>query len=351
MCNSNSKQHFIMLTVDDAVSVRTRFRLKIFCLLLYCSIAAAQEAPQFTANAPFAGATISDFKGKVGIQFPSQTFSSPFRGEVLPPETVVNTEDGRLLLQLSDGSDILVHPHTRLVLKQPETSGWHYIELSIGRIRTQIQKHLGGTPAFQMGTPSAVISVRGTRFDVEVNHHGVTEVDVEEGVVQLDSVNRHGESVVIAAGFSSRVGIDSGPETPRPTRELRPDLERPGHMEDKDSDGEDDSIKKLKVSDREHRDQQDERDQRNERPGDEQPDPGREQDRHPDEPPNPAVAARESPAAQEGRGIALQLPWEMRFNSGVFWMWAEDCFLLLQPDIHVSQIHVRKSRRVSRTDA
>ncbi len=287
MCNSNSKQHFRMLAVDNAVSVRTRFRLKIFCLVLYCSIAAAQQAPQFTANAPFAGATISDFKGKVGIQFPSQTFSSPFRGEVLPPETVVNTEDGRLLLQLSDGSDILVHPHTRLVLKQPETSGWRYIELSIGRIRTQIQKHLGGTPAFQMGTPSAVISVRGTRFDAEVNHHGVTEVDVEEGVVQLDSVNGHGESVLITAGFSSRVGIDSGPETPRPTRELRPDLERPGQMKDMDSDGGDDAIKKLQASGDDRRDQPDQPDQQDQQSALEKE---REEDRHRDDnggqPPN-----------------------------------------------------------------
>src|ERR1043165_8212511 len=110
----------------------------IIGLVLCCVCAMAQEAPTATASAPYAGATISDFKGKVSIQLPAQAFSAPVRGEILPPETTVSTDDGRLLLKLSDGSDILVRPHTKLVLKQPETSGWKYFQMMIGRIRTSI---------------------------------------------------------------------------------------------------------------------------------------------------------------------------------------------------------------------
>lgn len=227
--------------------MKTALQLKMIGVLLYCSIAAAQEPPSSAGKVPFAGATVSDFKGKVTVQLPSQSFTAPARGEVLPAETTVNTDDGRLLLRLSDGSDVLVRPHTRLVLKQPETSGWRYLQLLLGRIHTQIQKHLGGTPPLQIGTPSAVISVRGTQFDVEVDRRGFTEVDVEEGIVQLDSVTG-GESVMITAGFSSRVGMDSRPETPRPTHDLRPQLDRPSHREDKDS-GDDDPVKKLEASD------------------------------------------------------------------------------------------------------
>lgn len=227
----------------------------ISLLLLLCGIAAAQEQPAGAARAPFAGATISDFKGKVTIQLPGQAFHSPSRGEVLPAETQIATEDGRLLLRLSDGSDLLVRPNTRLVLKQPESSGWRYVQMLFGRVRAEIQKHLGGSPGFQIGTPSAVISVRGTRFEVEVNRQGVTEVDVHEGVVQLDSVKGLGESVLIRAGFSSRVGFESGPEAPRPTRDLRPELDRPGHGRDHHSDdSEDDSIKRLRASSGDHHD-------------------------------------------------------------------------------------------------
>jgi hypothetical protein len=141
------------------------------------------------------------------------------------------------------------------VLKQPETNGWRYVQVLMGRVRAEIQKRLGTTPGFQIGTPSAVISVRGTSFDVEVNRTGLTEVDVREGVVQLDSVKGMGESVLIRAGFSSRVGFESGPESPRPTREMRPDVDRPGRDGDgKHSDHDDDSIKRLQAATEDHHD-------------------------------------------------------------------------------------------------
>ncbi len=128
---------------------------------------------------------------KSAFSFPRRHSPLPVRGEVLPPDTTVSTDDGRLLLKLSDGSDVLVRPHTKLLLKQPEASGWKYFQMLIGRVRTQIQKRMGGSPAFQIGTPSAVISVRGTKFDVEVDRRGLTEVDVDEGSGGVGSGYRH----------------------------------------------------------------------------------------------------------------------------------------------------------------
>jgi hypothetical protein len=233
--------------------MKTRRTCQFAILLVCCIAAAAQEPESSPVTAPYAGATVSEFKGRVSIQLPGQSLHTPSRGEVLPPETTVNTGEGRLLLRLADGSDILLRSNTRLVLKQPEASGWRYLQLLFGRVRAEVQKRLGGASGFKMGTPSAVISVRGTRFEVEVNRQGLTEVDVHEGVVQLDSVKGFGESVLIRAGFSSRVGFDSGPESPRPTREMRPEVDRPGVDRDKHSDSdEDDSIKHLKASSGNH---------------------------------------------------------------------------------------------------
>jgi hypothetical protein len=231
--------------------MKSKLTLTIVFLALYCVCAAAQQTSAPAASAPYAGATISDFKGKVSIQLPAQAFAAPVRGEVLPPDTTVNTDEGRLLLKLSDGSDVLVRPHTKLLLKQPEASGWKYFQLMLGRIRTQIQKRTGGSPAFQIGTPSAVISVRGTKFDVEVDRRGFTEVDVDEGVVELEAVTGRGESVLITAGFSSRVGMETGPEVPRPTQDLRPQLDRPGRRDNGGSiiDDDDDPIKNLRAAD------------------------------------------------------------------------------------------------------
>ncbi|HEV8182885.1 MAG TPA: hypothetical protein VGQ61_10970, partial [Candidatus Angelobacter sp.] len=118
--------------------MKSKITLTIVVLALYSACAAAQQTPAAAASAPYAGATISDFKGKVSIQLPAQAFAAPVRGEVLPPDTTVNTDEGRLLLKLSDGSDVLVRPHTKLLLKQPEASGWKYFQLMLGRVRTQI---------------------------------------------------------------------------------------------------------------------------------------------------------------------------------------------------------------------
>ncbi|HZS25913.1 MAG TPA: FecR family protein [Candidatus Angelobacter sp.] len=231
--------------------MKNKLTFTIVGIVLYCMSALAQQTPPAAVSAPYAGATISDFKGKVSIQLPAQAFTAPTRGEILPPDTTVSTEDGRLLLKLSDGSDILVRPNTKLVLKQPETSGWKYFQMVIGRVRTSIQKRMGGAPAFQIGTPSAVISVRGTKFDVEVDRRGFTEVDVEEGTVELEALSGLGESIMITAGFSSRVGMETGPEVPRPTRELRPQLDRPSRKGNGVS-IDDDPTKKLLASDHDH---------------------------------------------------------------------------------------------------
>lgn len=230
--------------------MKTKFTLTMLWILLCGLFSAAQEPQTAPITAPFAGATISDFAGKLSIQLPGHGLSTPARGLVLPAETLISTENsGRMLLRLSDGSDLLVRSNTRLILKTPEPGAWRYLQLLVGRVRAEIQKRLGGAPGFQIGTPSAVISVRGTVFDVEVNRTGITEVDVHEGVVQLDSAKGLGESVLIRAGYSSRVSFESGPETPRHTEDIRPELERPGRFDGKHHDRDDDDpVKRLRAS-------------------------------------------------------------------------------------------------------
>jgi FecR protein len=191
----------------------------LFCAMLWLSGAAMPASIQQSSpsDAPLANATVADFKGKVQVQLPHQASSTPTRGQVLPPESLVSSEDGSLLLRLEDGSEVLVHPHTRLILKQPSSTNWRRLHLWLGRIKVTIQKRVGGAPSFEIGTPSAVISVRGTRFTVQVDRRHVTSVDVEEGVVELKNAKGIGAPVLVKAGASSRVGEDSTPEPAHPT--------------------------------------------------------------------------------------------------------------------------------------
>jgi hypothetical protein len=194
----------------------------IFVIVFFSMMGPAltQEPNTVPVNAPFAGATISDWKGKIHVSLPGHAQSTPVIGETLPPGTVLETGGGRLLLQLTDGSQVLIRPHTRLTVQQPSPSDPGYFQLLLGRIRAIISKRTGGAPPFELGTPSAVIAVRGTLFDVEVNRQQETEVDVSEGVVEVTGRYSH-TSVMVQAGSSTRVRMDSAPEDPRPTGEMR----------------------------------------------------------------------------------------------------------------------------------
>ena len=210
----------------------TAIRSTYFCLIFFwisAGMSSAQE--QQTSPAPttaaIAGATIAEWKGDIRLSLPGQLPSNPLRGEQLPPGTILDTGSGRLLLRLSDGSEVIVRAHTRLQVQQPSLTDPSYFQLLLGRIRALINKRTGGAVPFELGTPSAVIAVRGTQFDVEVNPRNVTEVDVIDGLVEVYGRNANGGSVLLEPGFSTRVGMDSGPEQPEPTNEIRPEVERP----------------------------------------------------------------------------------------------------------------------------
>jgi len=205
--------------------------------LWVATVCAAQTGFPQTASAPsaglapFAGAVISEWRGSVQVQLPGKAADHPVRGQVLPEGTVLDTGDGRLVLVLrNDESEILVQPNTRLVLQAPQPGNWETLQIILGKVRAYIRKRTGGAPPFQMGTPSAVIAVRGTRFDVEVNASGVSEIDVFEGLVEVGSPTLPGVSVLVRPGMSTRVGVGTAPETPVPSREIRPDVEVPDQM-------------------------------------------------------------------------------------------------------------------------
>src|SRR5579859_1099482 len=199
------------------------FAFVFFWMALGLTAAQDQQPNAAPASAPFAGATISQWKGNIHLDLPGQPSSSPTRGEMLPPGTVLETGGGRLLLQLLDGSQVLIRAHTRLMVQQPTPTDRGYFQLLLGRIRAVISKRTGGAPPFELGTPSAVIAVRGTQFEVEVNQRQETEVDVIEGLVEVIGRNS-GTSVLVGPGSSTRVGISTPPETPRPTSEMRPNM-------------------------------------------------------------------------------------------------------------------------------
>ena len=101
-------------------------------------------------------------------------------------QMIVTGADGHAVFQVSDGSTFEVFPNSHLVFRKNAWNVRDLIDLLVGRIRVHIE-HLGTVPnPNRILTPTAVISVRGTTFDVSVDDADeTTTVEVDEGLVEV----------------------------------------------------------------------------------------------------------------------------------------------------------------------
>jgi hypothetical protein len=184
-----------------------------FALLLVLPMGAMQNLQPIPLSA--GSATITDLNGRISIQLPQGPIVNAQRGAILTPGTIVEVEKGNILLGLQDGSQILIKSRSRVVLRSPSNPNGYWLELLMGKIVAKVQKRLGETPAFRMGTPTAVITVRGTRFSVEVTKKQRTLVDVFEGIVQVDGFGPQSRGVLVRPGFGTGVNLGRQPDEPR----------------------------------------------------------------------------------------------------------------------------------------
>src|ERR1035438_10450988 len=145
-------------------------------------------APQQQAVLPVVSALVTEVKGEVTFISPQGAPVNALRETPLTAESKIETAKGSVLLELQDGSQVLVKGHSSVVLKAPNEGKGFFLEQFLGQIIVKAQKRMGETPSFRMGTPSAVITVRGTRFLVEVNKKHKTYVNVFEGVVEVEGL-------------------------------------------------------------------------------------------------------------------------------------------------------------------
>lgn len=189
--------------------------IALMMMMVVLVLATAQTAPPPPpAVLPMGSAEISEVKGTVVLHSPQGSPLAAQRGVILAAGSTIETAKGSVLLELQDGSQVLVKKNSNVVLKAPSEGKGYSLELFIGDILVKVRKRLGSSPSFRMGTPTAVITVRGTRFLVEVNKRKTT-VEVFEGLVEVAGLMESSPRVLIRPGFSTGVDRDRGPEQPR----------------------------------------------------------------------------------------------------------------------------------------
>jgi hypothetical protein len=133
-----------------------------------------------------------------------------FEGNAVRPRQIVKTgPDGYAKFQVSDGSTIEVFPNSQVIFRGNPPSWKDLLDVVIGRVKVYIQ-HLNGIPnPNNVSSPTAVISVRGTVFEVVVeDEDGTTFVSVDEGLVAVRSKAPAGGEVFLHPAESIRVFKD-----------------------------------------------------------------------------------------------------------------------------------------------
>jgi len=189
-------------------------------LALVLPLAAIQKTEPPPITVPSGSALVAEVKGKVSVTPPQGAAAMAQSGMVLPAETAIDTGKGSVILLLSDGSQVLVKAKTRVVIKSPEAGQGHFLQMLIGEIIAKVKKRLGESPPFRMGTPSAVITVRGTRFSVQVDKKGETLVQVFEGIVEVEGLGEKPKAVLIEPGYQTQVQPGRQPQVPQQINQL-----------------------------------------------------------------------------------------------------------------------------------
>lgn len=128
-------------------------------------------------------------------------------GDLVQPQQVIRTgSDGYAVFQVADGSKFEVFPNSKVVFRANRGDWRDLLEVFLGKVRVEVE-HWGGLPNNnKVRTPSAVISVRGTIFDVEVDEDDATTlVLVEEGKVDVARAFRLDDVKTLNAGEWIRV--------------------------------------------------------------------------------------------------------------------------------------------------
>ena len=177
--------------------------MRTVCLLL---VAAGVGVCQIQPAIPSHGAIVIEQFGQVSAL--TGLGEQPlFKGSTVKAQQLIFTgPDGYARFQVEDGSTFEVFANSQVLFHEHVGNLRELLNVVIGRVKVYIQ-HLNGIPNYnEVTSPTAVISVRGTVFEVVVeDEEGTTYVMVDEGTVSVKNQTAPGDSVLLQQGNSLRV--------------------------------------------------------------------------------------------------------------------------------------------------
>lgn len=177
--------------------------LRLTALLAMAAVSPRVSGQFWNSSSSEAAATAVTVEGNVSLLRDSYLWAVNPGDRIRPQQIIVTGPDGYAVFRVADGSSFEVFPNSRVTFRANSGNWRDLLDVWLGRIRVQIQK-FGGAPNFnRVHTPTAVISVRGTVFEVSVDPSDeTTHIVVEEGQVAVEHrlLPRDGDPKILNAG-------------------------------------------------------------------------------------------------------------------------------------------------------
>jgi ferric-dicitrate binding protein FerR (iron transport regulator) len=156
-----------------------------------------------------AAAKVISLTGQVSVLHDSQPWALNIGDSVQIRQVIVTGPDGYARFEVSDGSSFEVFANSNVIFRKNPGNLRDLLDLFVGRVKIHIQKFGSEPNPNRVLTPTAVISVRGTTFDVSVDDDDETTlVSVEEGAVEVRHALKPGQPKIVSAGESLHVYRD-----------------------------------------------------------------------------------------------------------------------------------------------
>jgi len=188
--------------------MRLSGRSGLGCAMLLVAAAPACFAQLFPVSQD-AAAKVVTLTGQVSVLRDSEPWALNVGDLVQAQQIILTGPDGFAKFQTSDGSTFEVYPSSNVIFRKNPGSLRDLLDLFVGRIKVHIQRFGNEPNPNRIMTPTAVISVRGTIFDVSINDDDETTiVSVEEGSVEVRHALKPGAAKIVNAGETLHVYRD-----------------------------------------------------------------------------------------------------------------------------------------------
>jgi hypothetical protein len=173
--------------------------------LLFAATAVVCLGQMPSIDSAAAAAKVIELTGQVSVLKDASPWALQVGDQIQVRQLIITGADGQARFEVSDGSTFEVYPNSRVVFRKNAPNWKDLLDVLVGRVKVHIE-HLYGPNPNRVLTPTAVISVRGTTFEISVGDDDETTlVEVEEGVVEVRHALLPGNARTLNSGESTRI--------------------------------------------------------------------------------------------------------------------------------------------------